>query len=208
MREPLRRPVAAGRKEGITPACAGTTFRHEKSPESGGDHPRVCGNHFVEPDTAVAAGGSPPRVREPQRAYYSPIDGGRITPACAGTTWHERYRHGACRDHPRVCGNHCHVMVPLRIFGGSPPRVREPLVGFSLALCFCGITPACAGTTIINVFEKQRNRDHPRVCGNHPTKLNPNTLCAGSPPRVREPHSMIRGFVNVNRITPACAGTT
>ena len=71
---------------GITPACAGTTFRTDCVSGTNEDHPRVCGNHAQLAIRTWMTSGSPPRVREP---LLLRVQGGqqyRITPACAGTT--------------------------------------------------------------------------------------------------------------------------
>ena len=71
-----------------------------------------------------------------------------------------------------------------------------------------GITPACAGKTLIPCLMKFFWRDHPRVCGKNFKPLSVTLACAGSPPRVRE--KLIRDGViaYADGITPACAGKT
>ena len=48
---------------GITPACAGKSYKPGKNPYTGGDHPRVCGEKFLGSSLAFQVLGSPPRVR-------------------------------------------------------------------------------------------------------------------------------------------------
>ena len=48
---------------GIIPACAGNTVLSEFVPTSGGDHPRVCGEHSESSSTGTYVTGSSPRVR-------------------------------------------------------------------------------------------------------------------------------------------------
>ena len=72
--------------EGIIPACAGNTNRHNRACIAGRDHPRVCGEHAMADVTAVCCSGSSPRVRgTPQQAQHGPVHT-RIIPACAGNT--------------------------------------------------------------------------------------------------------------------------
>ena len=88
------------------------------------DHPRVCGENYVEAGTDVRADGSPPRVRG--KHYDSNRDSGavRITPACAGKTKCYGAGSGLHEDHPRVCGeNVCSIFAAFPSTG-SPPRVR------------------------------------------------------------------------------------
>ena len=192
----------------ITPACAGTTFLCKDCIQFMEDHPRVCGNHLLISSQACGTPGSPPRVREPQNEAYAVQQAIRITPACAGTTYRHRSMLQMRRDHPRVCGNHS-ILFQIRFHSeGSPPRVREPLSGYVPMLSEIGITPACAGTTIVRAARARKPRDHPRVCGNHLEIHLAGDLCLGSPPRVREPLAVYLNYLIVFGITPACAGTT
>ena len=69
-----------------------------------------------------------------------------------------------------------------------------------------GITPACAGKSVIRISDGCLRRDHPRVCGE---KLNALAQCPfilGSPPRVRG-KVQLQVLHNASEgITPACAG--
>ena len=107
-----------------------------------------------------------------------------------------------------MCGNHRRSTDTVQAGLGSPPRVREPLDRICDLLRFCGITPACAGTTATQRSRRAFSGDHPRVCGNHSSNQ-PNHVSAwGSPPRVREPRDYMANVMHQMRITPACAGTT
>ena len=110
----------------ITPACAGTTSSQTVWHLSGGDHPRVCGNHQMWGKSFGYVPGSPPRVREPRLSRSLTSSPRRITPACAGTTWSRNRRRHRIQDHPRVCGNHWFSHRGHSTREGSPPRVREP----------------------------------------------------------------------------------
>ena len=49
-----------------------------------------------------------------------------------------------------MCGNHA-VEIPVGMYGlGSPPRVREPRLQLIITVGAVGITPACAGTTLLS----------------------------------------------------------
>ena len=69
-----------------------------------------------------------------------------------------------------------------------------------------GITPAYAGKRELtgNLFIVPR--DHPRVCGEKPVRIQTRTISAGSPPRMRG--KVVRGMQQAlrYRITPAYAG--
>ena len=71
-----------------------------------------------------------------------------------------------------------------------------------------GITPACAGTTKLHLYTGSGSWDHPRLCGDHTTGMNPCGQSSGSPPPVRGPPAGALCEIAFTRITPACAGTT
>ena len=50
---------------------------------------------------------------------------------------------------------------------GSPPLARGILARSTKDLLEIGITPACAGNTILVLVSKYRNRDHPRLRGEY-----------------------------------------
>ena len=71
---------------GITPACAGKTWRCSYCLPLRRDHPRVCGENRKAAKEREDAEGSPPRVRGKPGQICSGYDGCGITPACAGKT--------------------------------------------------------------------------------------------------------------------------
>ena len=91
-------------REGIIPACAGSTARSFLFQSRSRDHPRMCGEHLFIAAAICSALGSSPHVRGALR---------QMTEAIAKS-----------RDHPRMCGEH----PPLeRLRGGgagSSPHVR------------------------------------------------------------------------------------
>ena len=76
----------ATKSAGITPACAGTTLDKVLFAVLDKDHPRVCGYYLKKYGLSLTLRGSPPRVRVLQDVLAIRGAGGRITPACAGTT--------------------------------------------------------------------------------------------------------------------------
>ena len=132
----------------------------------------------------------------------------RITPACAGTTcWTNQYVFN-WKDHPRLCGNDLSGKSGRGCSQGSPPLVRERLLVHALRGVFFGITPACAGTTRLLLFQFRASWDHPRLCGNDLFSRHGSEGRSGSPPLVRERPSITTLLMEFHRITPACAGTT
>ena len=71
------------------------------------------------------------------------------------------------RDHPRMCGDHIVAGGGRNDAEGSPPHVRGPLTNGTLLIGNSGITPACAGTTILFILNPPNMWDHPRMCGDH-----------------------------------------
>ena len=91
---------------------------------------------------------------------------------------------------------------------GSPPRVRgKPCAGF-VWVSPSGITPACAGKTVIKICPEARGEDHPRVCGENRRDAPLKSIKSGSPPRVRGKQKGAERVKVTVRITPACAGKT
>ena len=71
---------------GITPACAGRTWRAALRTPCPRDHPRVCGKNGCVCRGRCNLRGSPPRVREELLFSFAAFAVFGITPACAGRT--------------------------------------------------------------------------------------------------------------------------
>ena len=145
VREGPSSPKSHTGAHGITPACAGRTSYYQYSRGKCQDHPRVCGKDFDQDLSTGVVHGSPPRVRE------------GLSPA----THPPRRR----RDHPRVCGKDSNIPYTRSSVLGSPPRVREGRAFFLFVVVASGITPACAGRTVLVEKFAGCIEDHPRVCG-------------------------------------------
>ena len=107
-----------------------------------------------------------------------------------------------------MCGKNCIPCLPRMFAAGSPPRVREELFFIASAPLLFGITPACAGRTLIQCLTWGVYEDHPRVCGKNIPLINLRGPGQGSPPRVREEPVIKRQRDMYAGITPACAGRT
>ena len=110
----------------------------------------MCGYNEISNKSKVATSGSSPRVRvQPNR---NPIRQQhiRIIPACAGTTFTNKYQKYTKQDHPRVCGYNYKNLQRIGCSGGSSPRVRvQQGIGKRVKIEW-RIIPACAGTTVKN----------------------------------------------------------
>ena len=193
---------------GIIPAYAGNTASRACSSGTERDHPRVCGEH---PEIRLLHGarlGSSPRMRGTPFAPY-PADRQRgIIPAYAGNTHVELRTYSSCRDHPRVCGEHQSAPTKTVQRKGSSPRMRGTPNGVEYRIADTGIIPAYAGNTPVACRRDGRNRDHPRVCGEHLCESTFTASSKGSSPRMRGTLKRTRIAVDVTGIIPAYAGNT
>ena len=71
------------------------------------------------------------------------------------------------KDHPRSRGNHFDCVYNWDHNLGSPPLAREPLYSLFRKIEMPGITPARAGTTVLDSSSAKPPWDHPRSRGNH-----------------------------------------
>ena len=142
---PTRR---CGRRNRITPACAGRTRTAAEMYGIDSDHPRMRGEDEEPRPEAGPLEGSPPHARGGLRRVGQHQQRGRITPACAGRTCAVRRVCSGPSDHPRMRGEDT---VPYGLYRGclgSPPHARGGRVGGVGAGPEWGITPACAGRTL------------------------------------------------------------
>ena len=169
----------------IIPAYAGSTRYVNAFNHRFWDHPRVCGEHSKHPIGIAIGKGSSPRMRGAHiiaNAWYIVIG---IIPAYAGSTLRGKSCMGMGRDHPRVCGEHSAGESNANETAGSSPRMRGALESSSQNGNIKGIIPAYAGSTLLPRQHGRAVRDHPRVCGEHLTKLEFDLLYQGSSPRMR-----------------------
>ena len=131
-----------------------------------------------------------------------------ITPAHAGLTRIFICVQCSIGDHPRACGAYYCFVVAQFEHSGSPPRMRGLLLKIRALESVRGITPAHAGLTHIPFFDVHICRDHPRACGAYQRLSCPDSVCRGSPPRMRGLLNMSEILHNGTGITPAHAGLT
>ena len=193
---------------GIIPAYAGSTQPPYTAAPSLGDHPRVCGEHFVPYWTPAESLGSSPRMRGAPSEMGVVVLADGIIPAYAGSTPPAGCRGSPRGDHPRVCGEHHMGTMGRAPFQGSSPRMRGAHVRVLNPHDKLGIIPAYAGSTRTCRSSAKSCRDHPRVCGEHRCAHVTDTTGAGSSPRMRGariPVEHLRAWVG---IIPAYAGST
>ena len=157
--------------EGIIPACAGSTGRWRDEKRNVRDHPRMCGEHRIVPAIRISPTGSSPHVRGARGGKEeSPWLQG-IIPACAGSTFNSTPLLLPQWDHPRMCGEHCTSRGVIRGSLGSSPHVRGARVAAECGQRPSGIIPACAGSTLAFPECHVTVGDHPRMCGEHTSKI-------------------------------------
>ena len=158
-------------KHRITPACAGKSTKLRNAIRSKWDHPRMCGEKSAASTCPICARGSPPHVRgkvkENQTLWYED----RITPACAGKSYIRLALLHPTWDHPRMCGEKQLVAELPKTSLGSPPHVRGKVDLVAVFISRFGITPACAGKSVIWENVPGAFRDHPRMCGEKTKKI-------------------------------------
>ena len=117
----------------ITPACAGSTS-----------------GRFLKSTSMI---GSPPLARGVPTSSKSEYIARGITPACAGSTSCSQINFCLHQDHPRLRGEYSNHDVASALAKGSPPLARGVRVYPSPYESPIGITPACAGSTIVKEKE-------------------------------------------------------
>ena len=131
------------------------------------DHPRLRGEHASERLSECNTLGSPPPTRGTQLSFSLLWSIFRITPAYAGNTKSGQVWKAPNRDHPRLRGEHEKVIDLKSTEWGSPPPTRGTLLLLPLLQVTNGITPAYAGNTFPYQISIARNKDHPRLRGEH-----------------------------------------
>ena len=184
----------------------GKVSAEDFKPQTGGDHPRVCGEKPLQSSVNCTMEGLPPRMRGKVISSLQCDFLSGIIPACAGKSFWPCTVLPRCRDHPRVCGEKRRVRSWRALLLGSPPRMRGK-DGVSGA-CHSppGITPAYAGKSVHRSGLHRTEGDHPRVCGEKIYPLLAIASPLGSPPRVRGKVCDLTIIRVHHGITPAYAG--
>ena len=107
-----------------------------------------------------------------------------------------------------MCGEHPRSRLSLSLIRGSSPHVRGALISGSLLIAWLGIIPACAGSTVEQLFLTTVMGDHPRMCGEHYVHDQSEVSDGGSSPHVRGALQFVVAEIQMPGIIPACAGST
>ena len=193
---------------GIIPACAGNTGHLAFSGKLRLDHPRMRGEHLGGAGVHVGEQGSSPHARGTRFVAHAFVPVVGIIPACAGNTSRIHCIHTACRDHPRMRGEHSLSDCQRAGLAGSSPHARGTQPYALYAPLLGGIIPACAGNTGRGRAGRRSPRDHPRMRGEHPKRIYKACRTRGSSPHARGTHHTIASAGHTSGIIPACAGNT
>ena len=88
-----------------------------------------------------------------------------ITPAYAGKRHSFSGSYAVPRDHPRLCGEKCALVLCKYTNMGSPPPMRGKALILLMQQFRTRITPAYAGKSHSAAMRRGRAEDHPRLCG-------------------------------------------
>ena len=131
-----------------------------------------------------------------------------IIPACAGNTMPSLFSTSACRDHPRMSGEHLRNVDHMHDGAGSSPHARGTPKDAVRKSRAPGIIPACAGNTRQEHRASNGLRDHPRMRGEHRLGRLLKAKSRGSSPHARGTRIPKHIRIFAHGIIPACAGNT
>jgi len=198
-------PAESGR---IIPAYAGSTRGAGRRRRRFADHPRIRGEHRHFGALGQRVRGSSPHTRGALARLRTSLLGCRIIPAYAGSTSVLSVELIKCPDHPRIRGEHAVRTYEGALALGSSPHTRGAR-GRPRVLRRCpGIIPAYAGSTRKPRCTSKSTTDHPRIRGEHPTRVSSTFRTTGSSPHTRGAHDGGWKSPNIARIIPAYAGST
>ena len=166
----------------ITPAYAGKSSELKESASIRRDHPRICGEKYLEYGRRYKSTGSPPHMRGKEEPGVPHRRGLGITPAYAGKSLVQRFLVGDIGDHPRICGEKKKITINAPEVEGSPPHMRGKVQRFQRHDQRRGITPAYAGKSNTSTMMWCSHWDHPRICGEKYRTECHQRLCEGITP--------------------------
>ncbi len=184
----LRARLRPAVRQGLIPACAGSTavFRLRYWPTRA--HPRMRGEHFGSQCCRSRMSGSSPHARG---ALGHGVDGALVRgliPACAGSTCAV----GGCLSitgaHPRMRGEHAMMSAFQSRIAGSSPHAR-------------GAPGSATASTPTPTA-------HPRMRGEHWRETYWQRWAVGSSPHARGARARRWTGCRTGGLIPACAGST
>ena len=171
----------------LIPACAGSIVACSAVVACRAAHPRVRGEHDLQPFDPDALFGSSPRAR--------------------GACWHSGRCDRILGLIPACAGSIIEHVGAERLAYGSSPRARGACEAASAVACRGGLIPACAGSMKNAVTKTLPDAAHPRVRGEHPVSRIEWKPDLGSSPRARGAFHRRRVRDDERGLIPACAGS-
>ena len=104
------------------------------------------GEHRGTANLKELEGGSSPRARGAFGFRGGGLFQFGLIPACAGSMMTDRIKGWLDEAHPRVRGEHRHMVPPWQEMSGSSPRARGAYVAVLHPILQSGLIPACAGS--------------------------------------------------------------
>ena len=192
----------------IIPAYAGSTDCFWIRDRVAADHPRIRGEHSLDPRRRCIAIGSSPHTRGARRSRVHTSWAAGIIPAYAGSTFMPVRASASFLDHPRIRGEHDSMTSSAISAFGSSPHTRGALFQVLEKILGEGIIPAYAGSTDLLGDALASVGDHPRIRGEHEVTLPGSVGDHGSSPHTRGARDEAHRRIRVGWIIPAYAGST
>ena len=171
-------------------------------------HPRVGGEHNCPVNHFENVRGSSPRGRGTRGGTCGGRSNPRFIPAWAGNTLKAWTFPRQATVHPRVGGEHPQTTGNARLIFGSSPRGRGTLRSAWFATGWKRFIPAWAGNTYRQQQMWRSRTVHPRVGGEHGTRVSTSSNLIGSSPRGRGTLPVAQICHGPRRFIPAWAGNT
>ena len=206
--EHLRYARAALGEIRIIPAYAGSTSTCAQPRTPRRDHPRIRGEHRDHRCSAAVRRGSSPHTRGARDRFVDVSLKFGIIPAYAGSTGRRCRRTPLPADHPRIRGEHAIERKIMMSAPGSSPHTRGARGRRRVGWSWSGIIPAYAGSTPGAGVGRIPVGDHPRIRGEHRTKVYDSAHHRGSSPHTRGAHGRVVCGGDSAGIIPAYAGST
>ncbi len=150
-----------------------------------GAHPRLRGEHDRESYSFLACSGSSPLTRGAPFNVTGDTERQGLIPAYAGSTEAQRRSTSAWWAHPRLRGEHFHIIAHSVGRDGSSPLTRGARTQARKDMNSSRLIPAYAGSTHNLAARKEVNRAHPRLRGEHLRFAHAGELGEGSSPLTR-----------------------
>ena len=173
---------------GLIPACAGSTMPGTSTSPTRPAHPRMRGEHDIRPIDPRIRLGSSPHARGARAARSSTV--------------------GPRSAHPRMRGEHTLHSYDTKVAVGSSPHARGARDLEPDHLQALRLIPACAGSTRSAGAADLARVAHPRMRGEHGPQQEKRYAATGSSPHARGALGPDPQGGDVQRLIPACAGST